>query len=192
VYSLPGTDKEFGLRVAQGESPDGLSAGRQSLLLQKSGRVGGLSFDETDVFTGSSLEPGLFLECSDVPDGLEDMDGFLEKTQDIGRVDINAVFFDQECADLPVVKTVLAEFDDLPGKLLLGASAVGGLTTFTAEEGGQEREDLVTENVIKAINVQARGDGIKGCPMKGKVRDTVADSPFDLSCMPEPCPFSDQ
>jgi len=138
------------------------------------------------------LKPGLVLEGGDIPDRLKYVHGFLEKTQDIGRVDRNPVLLEQESRDLPVVKAVLAEFDDLRGKFLLGTPAMRGFTACAAEEGGQEREDLVMENVIKAIDVQPRCDGIKGCTMKGKVRDTIAHSPFDLSCVFEPCPFGDQ
>lgn len=112
-----------------------------------------LPFNEIDMTDRRCLKSGLFLEGGDIPDRLKDVHRFLEKTQDIGRVDRNPVFLEQERRDLPVVKAVLAEFNDLPGKFLLWTPAMRGFTTFAAEEGSQEREDLVTENMIKAIDV---------------------------------------
>jgi hypothetical protein len=151
-----------------------------------------LSFDKTDMFACGRLEAGAVLESGDVPHRLEDMHRLLEEAQDIGRVDVDPILVEQERCYLPVVKTVLAEFDDLPGELLLGAPAVGGLAARAAEKGGQESEELVTEDMIEAVDIQTGGKGVEGCAMEGKVRYPIAHCPLDLPSVPEPCLFGDQ
>ena len=95
------------------------------------------------------------LEVRDVPDRLEDMDRVLEKGEDVRRVEVDAILLVKELGDLAVVQSILPEFQDLPGELLLRAAAQGSVTAGATQEGVDEVEDLLVKRVVKTAEIEA-------------------------------------
>jgi len=94
------------------------------------------------------------LEVSDVTYRLEDMDRVLEEGEDVGRVDVDAIFLLEILGDLAVVKAVFTEFQDLAGEFLLWAAAHGGVTAGAAQERVDEVEDLLVEGMVQPVKVE--------------------------------------
>mgnify|MGYP001224321315 FL=1 len=66
------------------------------------------------------------------------MNGFLEKTEDICRIEVDTILILDNKGDLPVIQPSLPEFYDLAGKFLLRAAAVGIVPAVTSEERVEE------------------------------------------------------
>lgn len=125
-------------------------------------------------------EIGHSLEVRDVPDRLEDMDGVFEKGEDVRRIEVDAVLFAEELGDLAVVESILPEFQDLPGELLLRAAAHGGVTAGATQEGVDEVEDLLVQSVVKTAIIEPGGDRLKGGAMECLIGEPITCQAFQF------------
>lgn len=113
-----------------------------------------LPFQEFDMGISPFRECGHRLKVCDITNCLEYMDRVLEKGKDIGRIYINPVLFLEILGNLAMIKAVLPEFKDLPGKFFLWAPAQWGFTAGAAHEGVDEIEDLFMKGMIKPVEVE--------------------------------------
>ena len=74
------------------------------------------------------------LQRSDIPDSLEDVNGILEKGEEVRGIDIDPVFLQEILRDLAVIEAVFPEFQDLPREFLFSTAALGGIASFAAQE----------------------------------------------------------
>ena len=118
----------------------------------------GSAFDEPDMVIGLFCEFLPPFQPGDIRDRFKDMDGVFQKRENICGKYLDTVFVCKERGDLPVVKPVLPQFQDLLCKLLLRATAERAVPAVTAQEIIEKCQYLFPYCKIKGIIVDARGE----------------------------------
>jgi len=119
-----------------------------------------LLFDQPDMLYRGLLKLGPLHECGNIPYRFKHMNGFLKKTEDICRIEVDPILILDNKGDLPVIQPSLPKFYDLAGKFLLRAAAVGIVPAVAPEKRVEEGEDLFFEDMIKAFGVETGREGV--------------------------------
>src|SRR5208283_4640788 len=97
-------------------------------------QAGGLPFDKADMFCSLCGEGILAVKVRHIRNRFEYMHRILQKREHISRKDLDPVFIGEVRGNLPVIKAVLAQLDDLFCKLFFRAAAERGVPALAPEK----------------------------------------------------------
>jgi len=124
----------------------------------------------------------LTLKPGDIPDCFQLMDRILQKTEDVRRVEINPVLFQQVRADLPVIQSRFTHLKNRFREFALRAAAQRSMPAPAVEKIMDNIKHLFLERPVHTVVIGCRKDCFKKRSRKNKVGYSITDDILDFFC----------
>lgn len=118
------------------------------------------------------------LEARDIGYRFEDVDGFLQKREDICRKELDPVLIEKIYGNLAMVEPVHPELEDLCCKLFFRATAERGVPAGAPQEIIEKSKDLFPDTIVQRIVINPGGKTFEHVSGKCQLGKAISREPF--------------